>query len=75
MNQRCFDSSAIFHGRHIDRVIIILCVRWYVTYKLSYRDLVDELAQKIRKSQFNIASLTKGMKLQVPQMWEAVLAA
>jgi hypothetical protein len=26
-------------GRHFDQEIIILCVRWYVTYKLSYRDL------------------------------------
>src|SRR5262245_44924013 len=24
---------------NLDREIIILCVRWYVTYKLSYRDL------------------------------------
>jgi hypothetical protein len=27
--------------RHFDRQIIILCVRWYVSYKLSYRDLVE----------------------------------
>jgi hypothetical protein len=29
----------MFKGRHFDQEIIILCVRWYVTYKLSYRDL------------------------------------
>jgi len=34
-----------------------------------------ELAQKIKKGQFYIASLTKGMEAQVPQVWEAVLAA
>jgi hypothetical protein len=28
----------LFSGRHFDREIIILCVRWYLRYKLSYRD-------------------------------------
>src|SRR5262245_66236460 len=32
-------SSALFKRHHFDREIIILCVRWYITYKLSYRDL------------------------------------
>jgi transposase-like protein len=32
-------APSLFHGRHFDRSIIILCVRWYLTYKLSYRDL------------------------------------
>ena len=30
----------LFSGRHFDREIIILCVRWYLRYKLSLRDLV-----------------------------------
>lgn len=33
------DSSKYFKGRHFDQEIIVLCGRWYVTYKLSYRDL------------------------------------
>ena len=37
---------ALFHGRHFDRSIIILCVRWYITYKLSYRDLVEMMAER-----------------------------
>ena len=36
----------MFHGRHFDRTIIILCVRWYLTYKLSYRDLVEMMAER-----------------------------
>jgi transposase-like protein len=36
----------LFHGRHFDRSIIILCVRWYITYKLSYRDLVEIMAER-----------------------------
>ena len=39
-------SPALFHGRHFDRSIIILCVRWYVTYKLSYRHLVEIMAER-----------------------------
>ena len=35
-----------FRGRHFDRSIIILCVRWYITYKLSYRDLVEMMAER-----------------------------
>ena len=27
-------------GRHFDREIIVLCVRWYLSFKLSARDLV-----------------------------------
>jgi transposase-like protein len=30
-----------FRGRHFEDVIIILCVRWYLRYSLSYRDLKE----------------------------------
>ncbi|MFP5261800.1 MAG: IS6 family transposase [Blastocatellia bacterium] len=40
------DSSSLFKRRHFDSSIIILCVRWYVTYKLSYRDLRDMMAER-----------------------------
>ena len=36
----------LFRGRHFDRTIIILCVRWYTTYKLSYRDLIEMMAER-----------------------------
>ena len=39
-------SVALFHGRHFNAEIITLCVRWYVTYKLSYRDLVAIMAER-----------------------------
>jgi hypothetical protein len=34
-----------FRGRHFDREIIILCVRWYLRFKLSFRDLVEIMAE------------------------------
>lgn len=40
------ESSSLFRGRHFDSVIIILCVRWYITYKLSYRDLREMMAER-----------------------------
>jgi transposase-like protein len=39
-------STALFRGRHFNHEIITLCVRWYVTYKLSYRDLVEMMAER-----------------------------
>jgi hypothetical protein len=30
----------LFEGFHFDREIIVLCVRWYLRFKLSFRDLV-----------------------------------
>jgi transposase-like protein len=40
----CIDE--LFKGRHFDREIIILCVRWYLRFKLSYRDLVEMIAER-----------------------------
>jgi len=37
---------SLFRGRHFDHTVIILCVRWYITYKLSYRDLVEMMAER-----------------------------
>src|ERR1700733_8610086 len=36
----------LFRGRHFDRDVIILCVRWYLRYKLSLRDLVEMMAER-----------------------------
>jgi transposase-like protein len=36
----------LFAGRHFDREVIILCVRWYLRYKLSLRDLVEMIAER-----------------------------
>jgi hypothetical protein len=35
-----------FKGRHFDHEIIVLCVRWYLTFKLSSRDLVQMMAER-----------------------------
>ena len=39
-------EAELFEGRHFDRKVIILCVRWYLRFKLSLRDLVEMMAER-----------------------------
>lgn len=36
----------MFKGRHFDRSVILLCVRWYLAYGLSLRDLNEMVAER-----------------------------
>ena len=40
------NRPALFRGRHFEDEIIILCVRWYLRYSLSYRDLEEMMAER-----------------------------
>src|ERR1700674_4976147 len=40
------ERDAIYLKRHFDAEIIVLSVRWYITYKLSYRDLAAMMAER-----------------------------
>ena len=40
------NRSALFRGRHFEDVIITLCVRWYLRYSLSYRDLEGMMVER-----------------------------
>ena len=35
-----------FKWRHFEAEIIFLCVRWYLRYSLSYRDLEEIMAER-----------------------------
>ena len=37
---------ALFRGRHLQDEIIVLCLRWYLRYSLSYRDLEEMMAER-----------------------------
>jgi transposase-like protein len=37
---------ALFRGRHFEDVIILLCVRRYLRYSLTYRDLEQMIAER-----------------------------
>ena len=36
----------LFEGRHFDREIIVLCVRWHLRFKFSLRDLVEMMSER-----------------------------
>ena len=38
--------ASICRRRRFEAEIIELCVRWYITYRLSYRDLVAMMAER-----------------------------
>ncbi len=39
-------AQDLFKGRHFDQEIIVLCIMWYLTFKLSSRDLVQMMAER-----------------------------
>lgn len=41
-----FRRSMMFKGRHFDRSMILLCVRWYLAYGLSPRNREEMMAER-----------------------------
>jgi transposase-like protein len=39
-------EGGVFKGRHFDRSVILLCVRWYLAYSLSLRDLEEMMSKR-----------------------------
>ena len=39
-------QPSLFRGRHFRSEVIVLCVRWYLRYPLSYRDLEEMMAER-----------------------------
>jgi len=39
-------ADHLFKRLHFDRLMITPCVCWYVSYKLSYRDLAEMMAER-----------------------------
>src|SRR5262245_28629716 len=46
MTQLPSEKPELFKCRHFNHLIIIQAVRWYVTYKLSYRGVCDLMAER-----------------------------
>src|SRR5215471_1527453 len=40
------NRPALFKGRHFEAEIIILCVRWYLRFGLSFRNLEEMIAER-----------------------------
>ena len=43
---RAVSRDPIYRRRRYSSDVIELCVRWYITYRLSYRDLVAMMAER-----------------------------
>jgi transposase-like protein len=59
------DRDPIYRGRAFDADIIELCCRWYVTYRLSYRDLAAIMAE--RGVSFSYTTLMRWIIRYVPE--------
>src|SRR5450631_260262 len=57
--------DAIYRKRVFDADIIELCVRWYITYRLSYRDLVEMMAD--RGVQVSHSTILRWVSRYVPE--------
>jgi transposase-like protein len=42
---RLVPVEELFKGRQFDQEIVVLCVRWYLSFKLSFRDLVAMMSE------------------------------
>ena len=40
------EQQNLFKWRHFEAEIILLCVRWYLRYSLSYRDLEEMMRER-----------------------------
>ena len=40
------DRPALFKGRHFEAELIVLCVRWYLRFALSFRNLEEIMAER-----------------------------
>ncbi len=52
--------------RHFDQTIILLGVKWYITYKLSYRDLVVMMAE--READLTHPPILRWVQRYVPEL-------
>jgi len=46
MTKKMAGMDELFKGRHYEREVIVLCVRWYLRFKLSLRDLAEMMAER-----------------------------
>jgi transposase-like protein len=47
-------TSGLFKWKHFEAEIILLTVRWYLQYRLSYRDLVEIMSERVLVQQLKL---------------------
>jgi len=65
--------DAMYRRRRFEAELIELCVRWYITYRLSYRDLVAMMAERgLAVSHTTILRLGDPVRAGVREAMESV---
>ena len=66
----------MYRKRVFDADIIELCVRWHITYRLSYRDLVEMMAERgVKVAHSTIPSVGHSLRSGVREALEPILAS
>ena len=61
----------LFAGRHFDAEIVVLCVSWYLSFRLSYRDLVSMMGGRgIRLAHTTILRLVQHYTREFEKRWQ-----
>ena len=61
----------LFAGRNFDAEIVLLCVRWYLSFKLSYRDLVSMMSERgIRPAHTTILRWVQHYTPEFEKRWQ-----
>jgi hypothetical protein len=68
-------ETDLFKGRHLEQEIIVLCVRWYLRYKLSFRDLLEMTPERACRSLTRNSSLGATLHTSVRQALEPFFGA
>ena len=62
--------AALFRGRHFTDEIIVLCVRWYLRYSLSYRDLTEIMCE--RNLSIDPSTIWRWVQCYAPELNERI---
>ena len=68
--------EALFKRRHFDGQIIILCVSWYTSFKLSLRDLVIMMADRgITLNAYNDPAMGPALPARIREALEPICSS
>src|SRR4051795_4075156 len=62
--------AVLFRGRHFTDEIIVLCVRWYLRYSLSYRDLTEIMCE--RNLSIDPSTILRWVQRYAPELNERI---
>jgi transposase-like protein len=61
----------LFKGRHFDQETVVLCVRWHLSFKLSYRDLVCMMNERgVCLAHMTISRWVQHYTLEFVKRWQ-----